>query len=53
MWSIYPRDVLEMNRIVYPDPDTQPLKDPRVRVHIDDGALFFADDAKPLRSHHQ
>ncbi len=35
------RDVLEMNRIVYPDPDAQPLKDPRVRVHIDDGRYFL------------
>lgn len=35
------RDVLEMNRIVYPDPDTQPLQDPRVRVHIDDGRYFL------------
>ena len=35
------RDVLEMNRIVYPDPNAQPLKDPRVRVHIDDGRYFL------------
>ncbi len=35
------RDVLDMNRIVYPDPETQPLKDPRVRVHIDDGRHFL------------
>ncbi|MCZ6635560.1 MAG: spermidine synthase, partial [bacterium] len=35
------RDVLEMNRIVYPDPRTRPLNDPRVHVTIDDGRYFL------------
>jgi len=35
------RDVLEMNRIVYPDPDELPTRDPRVRVHVEDGRYFL------------
>jgi spermidine synthase len=35
------RDVLEMNRIVYPHPADQPLQDPRIRVHIEDGRYFL------------
>jgi spermidine synthase len=35
------RDVLEMNEIVYPRPADQPLHDPRVRVHIEDGRYFL------------
>ncbi len=35
------RDVLEMNRIVYPDPAQHPLSDPRVRVHVEDGRFFL------------
>ena len=31
------RDILEMNRIVYPSEADHPLNDPRVRVHIEDG----------------
>jgi hypothetical protein len=34
-------DVLEMNRIVYPDPKELPLNDPRVHVHVDDGRYFL------------
>ena len=34
-------DVLEMNRIVYPDPKELPLNDPRVTVHVDDGRYFL------------
>ncbi|MDX1508733.1 MAG: hypothetical protein R3358_10675, partial [Woeseiaceae bacterium] len=33
-------DVLEMNSIVYPG-DDNPLQDPRVRVHIEDGRFFL------------
>jgi spermidine synthase len=35
------RDVLDMNRIVYPEPGSLPLEDPRVRVHIEDGRFFL------------
>ena len=35
------RDVLEMNRIVYPRPTDLPLHDPRVHVHIEDGRYFL------------
>jgi spermidine synthase len=35
------RDVLEMSRIVYPNTADQPLHDPRVRVHIEDGRYFL------------
>ena len=31
------RDILDMNRIVYPAEADHPLHDPRVRVHIEDG----------------
>ncbi len=40
------RDVLEMNRIVYPDPGSLPLADPRVRVHIEDGRFFLQTTSK-------
>lgn len=35
------RDVLEMSSIVFPDPAAHPLKDPRVRVHVEDGRFFL------------
>jgi predicted membrane-bound spermidine synthase len=35
------RDVLEMNDIVYPSEADQPLRDPRVRVHVEDGRFFL------------
>jgi spermidine synthase len=35
------RDVLEMNNIVYPNKADQPLHDPRVRVHVEDGRYFL------------
>lgn len=35
------RDVLEMNSIVFPDSSENPLRDPRVRVHIEDGRYFL------------
>ncbi len=34
-------DVLEGSRIVYPDPSEDPLRDPRVRVHVEDGRFFL------------
>jgi len=35
------RDILEMNRHVYPDPADYPLDDRRVTVHIEDGRYFL------------
>lgn len=35
------KDVLEMNDIVFPDENDFPLKDPRVRIHIEDGRYFL------------
>ncbi len=35
------RDLLEMSHIVYPDPSEDPLRDPRVRVHVEDGRFFL------------
>jgi predicted membrane-bound spermidine synthase len=35
------RDVLEMNSIVYPDSQSNPLHDPRVTVHVEDGRYFL------------
>lgn len=35
------RDILEMSRVVFPDPETHPLNDPRVRVHVEDGRFFL------------
>ncbi|MGH0031158.1 MAG: fused MFS/spermidine synthase, partial [Myxococcota bacterium] len=35
------RDVYEMNRHVYPDPAENPLNDPRVTAHVEDGRFFL------------
>lgn len=35
------QDILEMNDIVFPDAATHPLRDSRVRVHIEDGRYFL------------
>lgn len=35
------RGVLEMNSIVYPDPNDLPTNDPRVTVHIEDGRHYL------------
>ena len=35
------RDILELSRIVYPDPSEHPLRDPRVQVHVEDGRHFL------------
>lgn len=40
------RDVLEMNRLVYPDPKDHPLHDPRVTVHVEDGRYFLLTTAR-------
>lgn len=35
------KDILELSRTIYPDPATNPLRDPRVRVHVEDGRFFL------------
>jgi predicted membrane-bound spermidine synthase len=35
------RDVIELSEIVYPSPADHPLRDPRVRVTIEDGRFFL------------
>jgi spermidine synthase len=35
------RDVLQLSPIVYPDPKTNPVFDPRVKTHIEDGRFFL------------
>ena len=35
------RDVLSMAPVVFPEEGEQPLRDPRVRVHIEDGRYFL------------
>jgi spermidine synthase len=34
-------DVLKMSEIVFPSPAENPLNDPRVRVHVEDGRFFL------------
>ncbi|MFQ5597427.1 MAG: hypothetical protein ACE5GK_05190 [Nitrospiria bacterium] len=35
------QEILEMNDIVFPDPSAHPLRDPRVRVHIEDARYYL------------
>ncbi|MBU2490311.1 MAG: fused MFS/spermidine synthase [Proteobacteria bacterium] len=35
------RDVVDMAKVVYPDPAENPVNDPRVRVYIEDGRFFL------------
>jgi predicted membrane-bound spermidine synthase len=35
------RGILELSDIVYPKADEHPLRDPRVRVHVEDGRFFL------------
>jgi predicted membrane-bound spermidine synthase len=35
------RDILELSEVVYPDPQSDPLNDPRVQVRIEDGRYFL------------
>jgi len=39
-------DTLALSDIVYPDPATHPLKDPRVSVHVEDGRYFLETTEK-------
>jgi predicted membrane-bound spermidine synthase len=34
-------DILQMSTIVHPDPARHPLRDPRVRTHVEDGRFFL------------
>src|SRR4029077_6138859 len=34
------RDVLELSKLIY-SPEVHPLRDPRVKVHIEDGRYFL------------
>ena len=40
------KDVFEMNNVVYPDPITNPINDPRVNIHVEDGRFFLATTGK-------
>ena len=40
------RDVLDMNRLVYPNPKDHPLYDPRVKVHVEDGRYFLLSTSR-------
>jgi spermidine synthase len=40
------RDILAMNRLVYPNEADLPIHDPRVRVHIEDGRYFLQTTAQ-------
>jgi len=35
------RDILEMSNIVFPNPKDNPINDPRVKIHIEDGRFFL------------
>jgi spermidine synthase len=35
------RDILEMGRLMFRPPETHPLDDPRVQVHVEDGRFFL------------
>jgi spermidine synthase len=36
------REVVEMSAVVYPDPKEDPLRNDRVKVHVEDGRAFLA-----------
>jgi hypothetical protein len=40
------KDILDLNRLVFPDPAEHPLHDPRLRVHIEDGRYFLQTTAR-------
>jgi predicted membrane-bound spermidine synthase len=35
------REILALSDLAYPDPEQHPLRDPRVRVHVEDGRWFL------------
>jgi predicted membrane-bound spermidine synthase len=40
------RDILEMSRRIYPGAGENPLQDPRVKVHVEDGRFFLQTTGK-------
>jgi predicted membrane-bound spermidine synthase len=40
------RDILDMSSVLFPDPASHPLKDPRVTVHVEDGRYFLQTRAE-------
>jgi spermidine synthase len=40
------RDILDASAVIYPDPTENPLNDPRVRVHVEDGRFFLRTTSK-------
>ena len=35
------KDIIEMSKIIFTDPKENPINDPRVRIHIEDGRFFL------------
>jgi spermidine synthase len=35
------RDIIEESKVVFPDPEENPIHDPRVKIHIEDGRFFL------------
>ena len=40
------REILEMSEVIFPDSQENPLRDPRVTVHVDDGRYFLQTTPK-------
>ena len=40
------RDILELSRVVYPDPTNNPTMDERVNLHVEDGRFFLQTTEK-------
>jgi spermidine synthase len=40
------KDVVELSKVVYPDPEKNPVNDPKVRIHIEDGRFFILTNQK-------
>ena len=40
------REILEMSEVIFPDPQENPLRDPRVTVHLEDGRYFLQTTRK-------
>lgn len=35
------RDIIEMSDVIYTDPEENPVNDPRIKIHIEDGRYFL------------
>lgn len=40
------RDVIRMSQVIYPEPEENPVNDPRVSVHVEDGRFFLLTTEK-------